>query len=318
VPSVSAVIVTWNSAADINACLGCCLSDNTVSEITVVDNASTDRTLAVIEASYPSVQLIKNNANLGFAAAANRGIKESAGDFILLINPDIRFGAGFVAALLNALESDPRAGAAAPKLLRPGGKILDSTGLVMQKNRKAIDRGSGEDDIGRYNREIEIFGACGAAGLFRRAMLEDVKTGDEYFDESFFSYKEDVDLAWRANLLGWRAVYVPSAAAVHERGWKTAGRKDIPRTVRRHSHKNRYLTIIKNDDPVNLVLHMPWVLAYEAKLFIYSMFIEPFLFLSFWDIIKLLPEAVKKRGAVMARRKTTPREIRRIIGRYQR
>jgi GT2 family glycosyltransferase len=145
-------------------------------------------------------------------------------------------------------------------------------------------------------------------------MLEDVKEGEEYFDESFFAYKEDVDLAWRADLLGWKALYAPAAVAEHGRGWKTGSRGSVPRYIRRHSHKNRYLTMMKNDDPVNMLMHLPDILLYEAKLFIYSLIFEPFLFLAYGDIIRLWGPAMAKRRAVMARRRLSPREMRCLIG----
>jgi GT2 family glycosyltransferase len=200
-----------------------------------------------------------------------------------LINPDITFKPGFVAPLAAALDRDPDAGSAAPLLLRPDGRTIDSAGLVMKKNRKAYDRARDLPFADGAWPPCRIFGASGAAGLLRRSMLEDVKILGEYFDESFHSYKEDVDLAWRANLFG-KSLFVPEATALHERGWKVAGRKSVPRAIRINSHRNRYLTIIKNDDLVNFLFHLPWVLTYEIGLIIYSAIFEPFLFLAFRDI----------------------------------
>jgi GT2 family glycosyltransferase len=310
-PSISAVTITWNSREVISGCLESLLAEGTdIAEIIVVDNASTDGTRELIREQYPTVRLIENEENLGFAGGANQGIRASSGEFVLLVNPDVSFEAGFVASLVDAISKDGRAGAAAPKLIRPGGGVIDSAGLLMRKDRKAVDRGRDEQDTGQYDTPCRVFGACGAAALLRRSMLEDVAVGGEYFDETFFAYKEDVDLAWRANLLGWKAVYVPGASAVHGRGWKQSSRDKIPRYIRRHSHKNRYLAILKNDDLVNLVAHLPHVLFYELKLFVYSLLFEPFLLLAYWDAILLFGAALKKREAVMARRRLSPREMR--------
>ena len=261
---------------------------------------------------------------MGFAAAANRGIAEASGEFVFLVNPDVSLeGDGFLASLAAALDADPAAGAAAPKLLRPDGVTVDSAGLLMQRNRKAIDRGRDMPDGAEFSRPCRVFGACGAAALYRRAMLDDIKISGEYFDAVFFAYKEDIDLAWRANLLGWKTLYVPEAQAIHLRGWKgrstggsrspSGARRGIPRGIRRHSHKNWYLSILKNDDIINVLKDLPSIAFYDLKLDLYALFFEPFLFLAFWDIIKLLPEALKKRREIMSRRKVSPAGIRSLF-----
>jgi len=311
---VWAVTISWNSADVLADCLDSLMAEgDAVAGVTVVDNASTDGSAGLVRERYPTVRLIENKDNLGFAAAANQGIRASEGDYVLLVNPDISFKPGFVNALVAAVERDKKNGAAAPKLMRPAGSTIDSAGLVMRKDRKSVDRGRDKPDTGAYDTPCRVFGACGAAAMYRREMLEDAKTGDEYFDESFFAYKEDVDLAWRANLLGWKAVYEPMAVATHRRGWQESGRKAIPRFIRRHSHKNRYLTIIKNDDPVNFMLHLPSILYYESKLFVYSLVFEPFLFLAIVDAARLLPEAVGKRRRIMASRRTGRPEMRKLF-----
>jgi GT2 family glycosyltransferase len=312
---VYAVVITWNSASVVRGCLESLRAEgDAISGITVVDNGSEDGSARLVREICPHATLIENNVNLGFAAGANQGITASQGEYILLLNPDISFRPGFTAALVDALEKDPSAGSASPKLVRPGGGTIDSAGLMMRKDRKALDRGRDEPDDGRFDEPCRVFGACGAAALFRRSMLDDVKEGREYFDESFFSYKEDVDLAWRADLLGWNALYVPSAVAEHGRGWKASSRSAVPRFIRRHSHKNRYLTIMKDDDPANLVLHLPHLLLYEVKLFAYALFFEPFLFLAFGDIIRLWGVTMEKRRALMARRRRSPGQMRCLIG----
>lgn len=306
---VSAVTVTWNSEREIKACLDSLSAEAGIREIIVIDNASTDGTRDVVRA-FPDAVLIENPANAGFAAAANQGIRASSGEFILLINPDVSFGPGFLAPLAAAMEADPESGAAAPLLLRPDGETVDSAGLVMKKSRKALDIGRDEKGAGRFGKPCRVFGASGAAALYRRRMLEDAAEDGEYFDETFFAYKEDVDLAWRANLLGWKTLFVPSAVALHARGWKASGRACISRGIRRISHRNRYLSIIKNDDPANLLLHLPQVLFYEAKLLLYSILREPFLLLAFIDLARRLHNALRKRSKLMRRRKVGPAGMR--------
>ena len=311
-PNVSAVIVTWQSGEDIAGCLGSVYADGGIAEVIVVDNASADCTVRDIEEKFPSVRLVRNQANMGFAAAANDGIKLATGEYVLVMNPDVRLEPGCAGALARALDGDRGAAAAAPMLTRPDG-TLDSAGLMMRRDRKAVDIGAGEDPA-KHRDGRRVFGACGAAAMYRMSALEDAKCMGEYFDESFFAYKEDVDLSWRFDLLGGKTVYVPGAAARHGRGWKAGARSAMPRFVRRHSHKNRYLTIIKNDDSVNVLLHLPWILAYEAALFGYALIFEPFLLKAYADVIRLMPELLKKRREIMRRRRVSAGEMRGLIG----
>lgn len=312
--SVSAVTITWNSAAEIAGLLKSLAADAAVTEIIVVDNGSSDGTPDIVKSHCPAARLIENADNRGFAAAANQGIRAATGEFILLVNPDVSFAPGFVGKLLSAAESTST-GAVAPKLVRPDSAgLIDSAGLVMHRNRKALDRGREERDMGQYDAACRVFGPCGACALLRRSMLDDVAVNGEVFDETFFSYKEDVDLAWRMNLMGWETLYVPDAVAEHGRGWKEAGRSSVPKFIRRHSHKNRYLTMIKDDDPVNVLMHLPWLLWYELKLMTYALMFEPFLFLAYADVVKLLPDALLKRRDIMTRRKISANEMRRLFG----
>jgi len=313
--SVCTVTVSFNSASDIRGLLDSLMAEGiAVSRVVVVDNASTDGTPEMICREYPNVSLVRNQKNMGFAAGANQGIAACEGEYVLLVNPDVRFQPGFVGALVAALDAGPKAGAAAPKLVRPEGGVIDSAGLSMRKDRKAVDRGSGERDQGQYGSPCRVFGASGAAALLRRAALEDAAVWGEVFDESFFAYKEDVDLAWRMALLGWEAVYVPGAVGIHARGWKVSSRRRVPRWLRTRSHANRYLTIIKNDDLPNIIIHLPHVIFLEAKLFIYAVMFEPFLFGAIRDIIANMRGALAKRAEIMKRRKLPPADMRRLFG----
>jgi GT2 family glycosyltransferase len=170
--------------------------------------------------------------NLGYSGGADRIIRETDGhDYILLLNPDAVLDSRCLEEMVRVMESAPGAGSVGGKLLlgnpqlddgagSPTPRILDSTGHLIFRNRRIIDRGHGEVDEGQYDRLEEIFSVCGAAVLFRRAMLEEVRIGSQYFDEDFFAYKEDVDICWRAQLLGWDSLYHPAASAYHLRGWK--------------------------------------------------------------------------------------------------
>ena len=128
-------------------------------------------------------------------------------------------------------------------------------------------RGQGEPDAPRYDREVSVFSACGAALFLRRAMLRDLDPDGEYFDAGFFAYKEDIDLCWRGRLLGWDVRYVPAAVAWHARGWagsKPPPPQTLPLAARLHSFRNHYLLLLKNDAPMDALLAMPWVVGWEV------------------------------------------------------
>jgi GT2 family glycosyltransferase len=152
-----------------------------------------------------------------------------------------------------APHNEKRVGALCGKLLRwkPGASdersnVIDSTGIFFLRNLRHLDRGSDEIDRGQYERREFVIGATGAAALYRRAMVEDVSVGGEFFDEDFFAYREDADVAWRAQLMGWSCLYVPEAVAWHVRRVTPERFKQLPDEINRHSIKNRFLMRAKN------------------------------------------------------------------------
>jgi GT2 family glycosyltransferase len=126
------------------------------------------------------------------------------------------------------------------------GVTLDSTGIIMLRNQRHLDRGADEPDLGQYDRPEDVFGPSGAAALYRRAALEDVAFDGQYFDEDFFAYREDADLAWRCRLFGWTSLYVPAAVARHRRRVTPERRGALPSIINYHSVKNRFLLRINN------------------------------------------------------------------------
>jgi len=204
--------------------------------------------------------------NRGFAGGANVALHElcraTHSEFFLLLNPDVRLEPEFASVLVNEMVGWPRAGIGSGKLVRPSGEI-DSAGIILPASRRPRDRGADEPDRGQYDRVETVFGAAGAALLIRRAALEELALDGEVFDEDFFLYHEDTDLAWRAGLLGWEVLYVPRARAEHSRGWRRGHRYEIPSAIRRHSFKNHYLQLIKNEEPFDFVLRLPVLLAHE-------------------------------------------------------
>ncbi len=273
-PLVSIGLVTWNSAACLTATLDALLQQRySAVEIVVVDNASNDDSVNRVRSSLPNAQLILNHENRGFCGGHNQAISASHGTYYLALNPDVVMNPTYITALVDALESHPEFGSAAGKLLQAPG-IIDTTGLFINRRRQQYLRGHGEKDIGQYEQPGEVFGVDGAAPLYRREMLEDIKIDGQYFDESFFAHKEDVDLAWRARLLGWGCWYSPEAVAFHKRSFKPGRREVVSRAIRVHAIKNRYLLLIKNELPAGWFRDGLQILWYDLKIFVYISLFE--------------------------------------------
>lgn len=284
-------------------------------EIIVTCNPSAKDAYAMLETDFHDIKIIRNNVEKGFCANHNIAIKNSNGTYVLILNADVVIKKGFIDELIKSIETGPKIGCVGGKLLSGDGssgkRIIDTTGLVLHKNRQITSRGQGEEDKGQYDISGVVFGYDGAAMLCRREMLEDIKISGEYLDETFYAYKDDQDLCWRARLRGWEIMYDPKAVAYHLRGWsKERPRKTIPKSIRQHSFKNRYLLMLKNDCLVNWLRDLPFILWFEIKALIYMFLVEPHLLLSIFQVFKLLPLTLRKRREIMSRAVISPKEIR--------
>jgi GT2 family glycosyltransferase len=258
--TVSILITTYNSEKFLKTCLESALQQDCPDlEIIIVDNASSDGTRAVLREFETRLRVIFNDTNRGFAGGQNQAIAQSRGDWLFSLNPDVILKPDFLSTLLAAAtqvavtRDGERIGALCGKLLRwkPGASdersnIIDSTGMHFLRNLRHLDRGSDELDRGQYERREYVIGATGAAALYRRTMVEDISVGGEFFDEEFFAYREDADLAWRAQLMGWSCLYVPEAVAWHVRRVTPERFRQLPDEINRHSIKNRFLMRAKN------------------------------------------------------------------------
>ena len=251
---VSVTIVTYNSGRFIQRCLESVLEQKyPLKEIVVIDNASTDGTVEILRQFEDRCRIEYNDRNIGFAAAQNQAIAVSRGEWVLTLNPDVLLYPDFIQALVDAGQFDPRIGSVCGKLLAmtpqfeiPAPAVVDSTGIYFNPMLRHLDRGSREIDNGHYLNYEYVFGATAAAALYRRSMIEDIAVDGEFFDADFFVYREDADVAWRAQLLGWKCLYVPYARGHHVRKVLPRNRRALPPEINMHSVKNRFLMRIKN------------------------------------------------------------------------
>ena len=278
-PLVSIGLVTWNHAAYLPGSLGALIHVNyPATELIVVDNGSIDNSLELVAQHCPSARVIRNSENTGFCHAHNQAIAASQGTYYLALNPDIEMQPDYISNLVPVLERGHRHGTAVGKLLllpmEKDAYRVDSAGLFIDRRRRQFLRGHGELDHGQYDAACEVFGADGAAPLYRREMLEDIKIQAQYFDELFFAHKEDVDVAWRARLFGWSTCYQPSAVAFHHRTFRPGRRGMIPEDVRLHAVKNRYYLLVKNETAAGWRRDWLPILWYDLKILVYMCLFE--------------------------------------------
>ncbi|MCU1236125.1 MAG: glycosyl transferase, family 2 [Candidatus Solibacter sp.] len=316
-PTVCISIVTYNSSRYIRRCLESVLRQRGVElDIVVVDNASADDTRKILDGFGDRIRIIPNEGNVGFAAAQNQGIRASRSEWVLTLNPDLLMEEDFLAQLVEAGESDPRTGVVCGKLLSIGPGFrplnpprLDSTGLFFTPTMRHFDRGWHQPDDGAYDHAEYVFGACAAAALYRRRMVDDVSIDGEFFDPDFFAYREDADVAWRAQLLGWRCIYTPAAVGWHVRSAPPGNRRSISALINMHSVKNRFLMRIKNSTAGLYRSCLLPMVARDLAVIAGCLVMEPRSLPAFWSLAKCWPAAWHRRQEIMRRRRVSDAQL---------
>jgi GT2 family glycosyltransferase len=211
----SVIIPNYNGKRFLDPCLTALRGQSYPAELTeiiLIDDASTDDSVAYVRERYAEVKVLALNHNRGLAVACNAGARAASGDLLVMLNNDTEPEPGWLAALVAAAESHPRAGAIASKMLLFDRRdTLHSAGDLMGADGIPRNRGVWQVDRGQYDAGACVFGGCGGGVAYRRAAWE--AAGG--FDERLFMYLEDVDLAWRLQLLGWEAAFAPGARLYH-------------------------------------------------------------------------------------------------------
>lgn len=308
---VSVTIVTYNSGRFIKRCLESVLAQKyPLKEVIVIDNGSVDGTVDILEQFEDRCQIVYNEENAGFAAAQNQAIAMSAGEWVLTLNPDVLLLGGFIQALVDAGEIHPKIGSVCGKLLTmrasfdiPDRPLVDSTGIYFTPMLRHLDRGSRQVDNGHFLRYEYVFGASAAAALYRRKMIEDVSIGGEFFDPDFFVYREDADVAWRAQLFGWRCIYTPHARGYHVRKVLPGNRRALPPVINMHSVKNRFLMRIKNMTPGLYLRNFLPIAARDILVIGCCLLREQTSLPAFWFLARNWKKVWAKRREIMRRRR---------------
>jgi GT2 family glycosyltransferase len=322
-PRVLVTIVTYNSSRFLPQCLESLRSQEYRDfSAALWDNASEDSSPELVAEAGDLLQTTHFSArNIGFCAAHNRLIRSADSEYVLVLNPDVVLDRAFLRVLVSAMETDLTAGSATGKLWRrddsalPGtssrsARILDSTGIYFTRNQRHLDRGSGEIDTGKYEQSEYVFGASGAAAFYRRRMLDEVAAGGEYFDEAFFAYREDADLSWRAQWLGWTCLYVPEAQAFHVRRVLPERRSILPADINMHSFKNRFLLRLKNMDAGTYARLLFPITARDLSALAYVLVRERSSLRAFPLFLRAAPQAWATRKALRRHRRVSPKQMR--------
>jgi GT2 family glycosyltransferase len=304
-PQTDILLISTDRAAEVRRSLPLAL-EQPDARVTVIDNACTDETARL--AADAGARVLRLERRLSWCAANNAAIAATEAEEVLLLNADCFLAPDCLTRMRPRLW-EPGIGSVAPKLLRAAGPdqplgLIDTAGLLLDRRRKNNLIGHGEPGE-RYDVPGLCFGADGAAALFRRETLRNCAIDGRALDEDFEKYAADVDLAWRAQLLGWRCAYEPSAHALHIRTYSPSTRAQVSEEERRMQFRNRYLMMLKNETGRGLARDGAWIAGYEVLALGHVLLRERHLLGGYRDAARLARGALAGRRQVQARRRGT-------------
>jgi GT2 family glycosyltransferase len=317
--AVAVCIVTHNSAPDVQGCMESIAAfEHRPLEIVVVDCASHDGSLETARTHAPAgipFQAVGLAENLGFAGGMNTALALTRAPFVLSLNADARPTPGYVTRLLERAHAHPdlRVGAVTGRLVRTSEtgafRRLDACGMFLTPNWRHLDRGSGELDHGQWSEPEKVFGATGAASLFRREALDDAAVDGEIFDPRFHSFREDAELCFRLRERGWEVLYEPAAVAEHRRFNLPERRSAMPALVNFHSLKNRYLLRIYHQTGANFVRTFFPTLVRDLAALGYVLLREHSSLGAYGWLWQHRAELARRRREIQGRRRVPAREV---------
>ncbi|MFA6105183.1 MAG: glycosyltransferase family 2 protein [Patescibacteria group bacterium] len=331
---LSVQLVTWNGEKYLPALFDSLKSQSFIDwELLILDNGSTDRSVEFINEQKDKigvpVRIFIKNKNIGFAPAHSFLFRESSSPYVAVINQDLILETEVFEKLTNYLDKNPKVGSVSPRLLRMqnGTKttIIDSLGLQIRKNRQVVDISAGknfQNEVFEQSPVHDVFGVSAAIAIYSRQAVGAVCRPGELFDESYFSYQEDVDLAWKLQLGGFGSAVLTGISAYHERGIKEPEDKSLlgrfknkkkqPFYIRYNSYRNHLATIYKNEQWPNFILDFFLIFWYEGLKFKYNFWFDR-------EILKGIRDLWNRREELKAERKrikSITRESWKNLGRW--
>lgn len=308
---ISVIVVNWNGKHLLKECLECLKAQsrrNSV-EIIVVDNASTDGSVEYLEQLAPEVKVVRLAENKGFAGGNLEGLKVATGVYVALLNNDARPDVQWLEELTDAMEEEPAVGICASRIvLQSHPDRLDSASDGCVTSGHGFKRGHGEASA-IYMERGYVFGASAAAALYRKSMIEDIG----FLDEDFFLNCEDTDLNFRAQLMGWKCLYVPSAVVLHQVSTSVRALSDV---AVYYSARNDEQVWVKNMPAGLMIRYLHHKVLQELGGLIYFCVAhgkwKPYL-RGKLDAFNLLPTMLRKRKAIQRRRKVSLRYIQSVL-----
>lgn len=355
---ISINLVVFNGEKYIRHCLDSVKNLNyphELIEVNIWDNNSTDKTKKIIkelaaeggsafgggidEMAFANFRVIENPQNIGMWAGQERLLEVSTGKYVVVLSVDVILDRNFLLEAMQVMESNASIGALQAKIyqfnlvqLKNGNwkldnDVIDTCGFKIFRSRRVVNIGHGEKDAGQYDTPKEIFGVEGAVPIFRKEAFTSLKIkanpsdAGEIFDHDFFWYAEDLDIAWRMNLFGWKQVYAPRVLAWHDRQTTKSlsggfsqfreSRQQIPLNKRRLEWRNIRFTMIKNEYIINCLKDFFYMAKRELAMLAYLLIYEPAVLVEVGTVLKNIPKMLKKRSAIMRRAVVTPIEIHR-------
>jgi GT2 family glycosyltransferase len=308
---VSVLILNYNGRHHLESCLSSVLNTGYPDlEVLMIDNGSKDDSIEFVGKNFPSVRIVKNSENLGFARGYNSGVEESRGEYLFFLNNDVEIDRNCISHLLKRIQREDVA-CVSPKMklyydrgrINAAGGACDIYGI-------GWNRGNGELDIGQYDREEEVFYAIGGAMMMKRRVWRVVGS----FDERYFAYAEDLDWCWRARLLGYAIVYVPDAIIYHK--WRSSftKRDEMIFLTEKHwlsnlmsNYRSRTLTNIMPKYLALRLLKLLWIAREGTAQELIAM-IKALL----WNLTNLR-STIKKRRFIQAIRKVDDKQIQKVM-----
>lgn len=323
-PLVSITLVVRNGEKYIRSCLEAVRAQTYKNlELTVLDNSSTDTTREIVTKEFPEFRLIAHPGNTYFGPGQNMCMPLTRGKYILGLCADVVLDPHFTERAVSAMEADPAIGALQAKIfqIHDGVRtdIIDTTGFVIYRSRRIINRGHGEKDAGQYDTREEVFSYEGAVPFWRRTALEESSVWGEAHDEDYVWYADDIDLGWRMRLFGWKSMYDPLVIAYHDRSTTKrlsgsrkdfiAMRKELPARKKMLDWQNQHFTFLKNDLVLSALKDIWYVLPRELAFFAYIVIFEPYTLRAVPHMLRMMPRMLSKRRYIMKHKKASRKDM---------